>query len=260
MLNKIQFNQINSALLQLGFSNKEADVYLSVVQDSETSVLTIAKGTGLSRGTVFDIVERLKAKGYLAETKQGKRRRIVIDNPTAQFYSLLQEKHSDIQKAQKIVDDILPLIKSFGLVDFKPQIRVYTGELGFRKVWDDIFSFEGKRFVSIARMETFVKFAGEDFLTEIQERKAKLGFSSRAIHEDSVFARQLLSVDEKYNRETKIAPKEYNFPSTEIIYGDKIAMFSTREENIVLVLESKDFAQTHRTYFEMLWKFLEKPN
>ena len=152
MLNKTQFNQINSALLQLGFSNKEADVYLSVVQDNEASVLTIAKGTGLSRGTVFDIVERLKGKGYLAETKQGKRRRIVIDNPTAQFYSLLQEKHSDIQKAQKIVDDILPLIKSFGLVDFKPQIRVYTGELGFRKVWDDIFSFEGKKFVSIARI------------------------------------------------------------------------------------------------------------
>jgi len=257
MINKAQKDQIDKALLQLGFSKKEATVYLATVQRDDSSVVTIAKDSSLSRGTVYDIVEKLKEKGYLAETKKGKKRRIIIENPTSRFYSLLDERHERLEKTKKTVDDVLPLIKSINASeDFKPQIRLYTGKKGFNRAWDDIFSCSEKKFLSIARIETFVEFGGEDFIQKTQERKKKLGFSSRAINETSPWAKKMVSVDKKYNRQTILAPKEFSFPTTEIIYGDKIAMFSTKEENIVLVIESKDFAQTHKIYFEMIWQFL----
>lgn len=259
MLNKIQKEQIKKALLQLDFSDKEAEVYCSALLRSDSTVLTIAKDTELSRGTVYDIIEKLKSKGYLAEIKKGKKRGIIVESPTNKFYSLLDTQHEQLQKTKKIVDDILPIIKSINASeDFKPQIRVYSGDKGFRQVWDEIFTCKEKSFIGIARIETFIKFAGEDFLQEIQEKKVKLGFTSRVINENSSRAKSMKSSDKNYNRETRLAPKEFVFPSTEIIYGDKIAMFSTRKENIILVIESKDFAQTHRAYFEMLWKFLEK--
>lgn len=248
-----------SGLLQLGLTDKESAVYLSVLESSEATVPSISKDTGLSRGTTYDIVEKLKTKGFLTEIKKGKKRKLVVENPTGKLYSLLDERHHELQKSKRIVENILPTINALNPSDaFKPQIRVYEGEKGFRKVWDEIFEYEGKMFIGIARIETFIKFAGEDFLQEIQERKAKLGFSSRAINESSEFSRKMKISDQRYNRETRLTPKEYQFPSTEIIFGDKIAMFSTREENIVVVIESKDFAQTHRAYFEMMWKLLEK--
>ena len=92
----------------------------------------------------------------------------------------------------------------------------------------------------------------------MQERKLAAGISSRAINEDSPLARRMLANDEKYNRETRLTPQEFNFPSGEIIYGDNIAMFSTRQENIIIVIDSKDFAETHRMYFEMVWRFLKQ--
>ena len=107
-------------------------------------------------------------------------------------------------------------------------------------------------------METFIEFAGEKFLQELQERKAKLGISSRAINEDSEPAKKMRTDDVKFNRETRLAPKEFKFATTEIIYDDKIAMFSTKDENIILVIESKHIAETHRVYFEMMWEMLEK--
>jgi len=258
MLTNIQQEQLKKALLQLGFSEKEIIVYLSILQNADSSVLSIAKSTELSRGTVFDIVEKLKEKGFVAEVKKGKKRRLIVESPTNKFYSLLEERHDRLKKEEEIVEDILPLIKGADVnADFKPQIKVYTGEKGFRQVWDDIFSCGEKKFLSIARIETFVKFSGEEFLQEIQDRKISLGFSSRAINEDSNLSKKMKSTDKKYNRETRLAPKEFVFPSTEIIYGDKIAMFSTREENIIVVIESKDFAQTHKVYFEMIWELLE---
>jgi len=258
MINKDQHKQITNALLQLGMTSRESEVYLSALQNTDSSIISIAENTELSRGTVFDIVERLKNNGYLAEVKRGKKRRIVVENPTNTFYSLLDVQHDRLSKSKKTVEELLPLVKSITAEsDFKPQLRVYTGEAGFKKVWDEILSFGGKNFLSIARIETFVKFVGEKFLQDIQERKIKAGISSRAINENSELAIKMYNADKKYNRETRLAPKGFEFPSSEIIFGDKIAMFSTREENIIVVIESKDFAQTHKVYFEMMWKFLD---
>jgi len=259
MLNHVQQNQIKDALLQLGLSEKEAEVYIAVLQDADSTILTIAKVTKLSRGTAFDIVERLKAKGFVAEVKRGKKRKIIVESPTNTMYKSLDVIHDKFFRTKKMVEETLPLIKSITAEsDFKPQIRVYTGESGFKRVWDEILSFGGKSFLSIARIETFVQFMGEDFLNEIQNRKVKAGISSRAINENSAMAQKMVEVDKAASRETRLTPNGFEFPSSEIIFGDKIAMFSTREENIIVVIESKDFAQTHRIYFEMMWKFLER--
>ncbi len=259
MLNRKQINETKRALLQLGFSDKEILVYLVVLQNKESSIPSIAKETALGRGTVYDIVEKIKTKGYIAEIKKGKKRRIVVENPSSRFYSFLDKEHERLQKSKKIVDNLLPSLKALDANDdFKPQVRMYEGENGFRQVWDEIFSYEGKNFLSIARIETFIKFMGQEFLDEIQERKKKLNFSSRAINEYSKEAEIVRNKDSKYNRETRLAPKEFQFPSSEIIFGDKVAMFSTRKENIIVVIESKDVAETHRQYFEMIWKSLEE--
>ena len=258
MLNKIQTEEVTTGLLQLGLSAKEAQVYIAALESRDSTIPSIAKETTLSRGTVYDITEKLKTKGFLSEIKKGTRRRLVAENATNKLYSVLDIKHAELQKSKRIVENILPTINAMsGNQDFKPQIRVYEGEKGFRKVWDEIFA-EKKDFLSIARIETYTKFMGKEFLTEIQQRKIKAGLSSRAINESSLEAEEMKSNDERYARETRFAPKEMQFPSSEIIFGDKIALFSTREENIIVVIESKDFAETHRAYFEMLWKFLEK--
>lgn len=258
MLSKTQTREIINGLLQLGLSDKEALIYISTLDSDNSSIPSLAASTGLSRGTVYDLVEKLKEKSFLTEVRKGKRRSLIAENPTNRLYSILDDKHTEIQKSKKIVESILPSINLLVKNDFKPEIRIYEGEKGFRKVWDEILSYEGKEFLSIARIETYIKFMGEEFLTEIQERKKKLGFTSRAINENSPSAQKMKGDDEKYFRETRLAPKEFHFPSSEIIFGDKIAMFSTREENIIVVIKSRDFAETHRQYFEMLWKMLEK--
>lgn len=258
ILDKTQEEKIRTGLLQLGLSYREARAYLSVLQCPQSTILTISRDTGMSRGTVYDEVEKLKIKGYLTEIKKGARRIITVENPTNKLYSLLDEKHQSLEKAKNIVEDILPVIKIVGSISAQntPKVTVYSGEKGFKTVWNDIFACAEKTFLSIARIETFVKFAGEKYFDELQKRKIKSGFHSRAINEDTEPARKLKEEDSRYGRETRLLPKEYSFPSTEIIYGNKIAMFSTVEENLILVIESADFAKTHHFYFDIMWKFL----
>lgn len=258
MLNKIQKTEVLSGLLQLGLATKEVTVYLSILENSEATIPSISKDTLLSRGTVYDIVEKLKTKGFVAEIKKGKKRRLVAENPTSKLYAILDEKHHELQKSKKIVEDILPTINAVYPSDaFKPQIRVYEGEKGFRKVWDEIFDCADKNFLVIAKIETFEEFAGKELFAEILEKKNRLGFFSRAINESSQSSREIAQREIIPNREIRLAPEEFQFPSTEIIFGNKIAMFTTQKENTIVVIESKNLAQSHRTYFEMLWKSLE---
>ncbi len=258
MSDNVQENKIRKALYKLGFKHKEILVYLAVLSNNESSILSITQETKISRGTVYDIVEKLKIKGFLIETKCGKKRKIIAENPTSKFYSVLDEKFKELNAKKRVTDELLENIKTLGVLkSYKPELKIYKGEKGFRQIWDDIFLSKKKQWLGIARIETFVEFGGEEYLNELQQRKKKLGFSSRAINENSALARKLQSEDDAYNRHTKIAPSEFKFDTTEIIYGNKIAMFSTKIENIVIVIESKDFSKAHRVYFEMMWKLLE---
>jgi len=254
MLNKGQKEQIRKALLQLHFKYRETLVFMAILQETEATILSIAEETGLSRGTVFDIVEKLKKRGFVAEIKKGKRRRLIADKPIQRFYSQLEDKHDEIEKERKIIDEILPIIKTLSTEgEHKPEIRIYSGEDGFRRVWNEILNAESKGYLSLARHETFAKFIGENGFQEIQEKKRKLNIASREITEDSNQARQAQEFDRKYNRQTRLVGQNIKFPMSEIIFDNKIAMFSTTQENMILVIESKDFAETHRAYFEMFW-------
>jgi sugar-specific transcriptional regulator TrmB len=257
MFSKTQKDSLKKALLQFNLNDKEILIYLAVLKNKDT-ILDIAKETSLSRGTVYDIVEKLKTQQFLSETKLGKKRRIILGNPISKFYSLLDTKHHEFEKAKNLVEEVLPIIKSIHPDnDFKPQIRIYYGAKGFKQVWEEIFLAKDKQWLSIAKLETFIEFGGEDFFEEILTKKIKLKFKSKAIHENSPLAQKFFANEARHNRETKLTPKEFAFPSTEIIWDNKIAMFSTEQENIILVIESHDFSQTHRTYFEMLWQTLK---
>lgn len=258
MINKEQQAKLKAGLLQLGFSNKEIGIYLSILQTAEASILNVAKDTGLSRGTVYDVIEKLKQKGYVAEIKKGKKRRFVPENPTNQFYILLDQKHEQLEKSKALVENLLPIIKGINISeDFKPKIRVYTGEQGFRKVWDEIFSSEDKSFLSISQIETFEAFIGKDGFQELLQDKVKKNITSRVINQDTPAARKLIKLDKKQNRSSVLAPKEFKIPATEIIFDNKIAIFTTKHENLITVIESKDISDTHQAYFEMMWQCLQ---
>lgn len=88
---------------------------------------------------------------------------------------------------------------------------------------------------------------------KIIAKKIALGIKSRQIITDSRYAREIINKDTRENRISKLVPNEFLFPATEIIFGNKVAIFSGRFENIIMLIDSEEISKTHRAYFELIW-------
>ena len=52
----------------------------------------------------------------------------------------------------------------------------------------------------------------------------------------------------------KILPSGSSFPTTTLIYGDKIVLFNWELPYNAVVISNKNLTDTYRNHFELLWK------
>ena len=72
-------------LTDFGFTDKEARVYLALLELGEGNVTHIAQKTGLKRAIIYIVLERLMQQGYASRTGRGKVQRFTAigDKPFA---------------------------------------------------------------------------------------------------------------------------------------------------------------------------------
>lgn len=54
--------------------------------------------------------------------------------------------------------------------------------------------------------------------------------------------------------EAKYLPKEFDYPASTLIYGDKTAIILWEENPFAVLIESQKITQSYRNNFELLWK------
>ena len=66
-------------------------------------------------------------------------------------------------------------------------------------------------------------------------------------------------VDLKKNlREVKFLPKNFYFPSSMLIFQDKIALISSEKELVGIVIQSADLTEMEKQKFNLMWELLPK--
>ena len=61
---------ITDILIKNGFTEKEAKLYMAVLEGGELTLAQAAKKAGLKRSTVYSLVEGMKKQGYVSLLKQ----------------------------------------------------------------------------------------------------------------------------------------------------------------------------------------------
>src|SRR3990172_512112 len=89
-----------SLLEKLGFSEKEAKVYLAALELGEDSVQNIAKKAGINRATTYVILEKLMASGLISTYEKGKKTFIVAEDPK-ELLQILEEEKQEVLNREK---------------------------------------------------------------------------------------------------------------------------------------------------------------
>jgi len=224
-------------LKSLGLSDKEIRLYLTSLQLGSSLVQNIANIAGLNRTSTYDLLKSLEQKGFVSYIIQSGKK----------FYQATQpNKIIDILKErEELVKKILPELNSLSeSVGKRPNVEVYTGKEGLKTIFEGIL-LESKSFSCIASKNQLFKMF-EFYFPHFVDRRKKKGIKVRVISEVQPFDK---------TAPYKIIKKKIKTATW--LYDGKIAMISLEEkEPIGILINEKNFYETHQMMFDLLWENL----
>ena len=239
--------EIQSKLENLGFTAKEARVYLGLLQLGPSAVLTISRWVGLKRPTIYLILDELIKHGYVAIVPGEKKKTYVAFPPSRIKESLEQKK--------EIIDSLLPeLAAVYNTKTAKPAVQLFEGHEGIKHLYREIVSSGEKEFLSFYSPEKITKKYTDPlslFIKLLKERpyvRSRELVSTQDPHHFYLKATQGLR-----NHEARLVSENTPFHNDNLIWLDKIAIFSFEKE-FALVIQSKDVADSFRSLFELAWQ------
>jgi len=235
-------------LVDLGFEEKEAKLYLAALELGEGTVAQIAEKADVNRATTYFIAQALKQKGLLASSLKKKKKLLVAAGPE-KLDELLDQRKSVLQK-------ILPELR--GLEKFgyaRPKITYYEGERGIVTVYMDNLNAKGE-ILTIAGADTFHTVVLKHVPDYIQRRVMKK-ISLKMVVPDLPEMMRWRTQDISELRQTKLVPHEqFPFKVHIDIYNDKVAITSVIEK-LGLIIQSQSVADTLRSFFGLTWSMMK---
>lgn len=116
---------IQQVLQQNGFEEKEAKVYVAVLEAGEARVSSIASKTGIPRPTVYGILEPMRAKGLVSIAKRNGVEYVSALPPKV----LVERFRASAHLAQETLPAMLELAYASPL---KPRVRFFEGIRGLK--------------------------------------------------------------------------------------------------------------------------------
>jgi len=242
--------ELISVLRDFGFSKKEADIYLAVLELGEAQISDIAKKAKLPRTSCYEIIKTLISRQMISYFVKKRTRLYVAEDP--------KKIASFFEHRAEVFKEILPrLLAHSGRAGARPIIRFYEGEAGLRTILDEIID-EKRNFDAITSVEDAHALLSGDFDEFIENRK-KHFLHVRLLTDRSEQSEALREKDGEELRETRFVPVEYNFKTANWIFGEKVALLSMQKEHSIgIVIADEAIADTFRMYFELLWKGAER--
>jgi hypothetical protein len=243
-----------SPLKSLGLTEKEAKVYLALLQLGPATPYKIAKKSRLKRPTAYVIAEELVEKGLIVVMPGEDPRRYIARAPEV-FFENLEQKLVDARK-------ILPELKSLQKgTSEKPSVLYFEGVEGLRQAYDyKQKELHGKNVVGFFASADDISPGVNEVFFDWNEYKERHKIHIKGITVDSAtlapYAKWMLSKETAMTM--KFLPENIYSAKTSIeSCNDQFVRIVLMESVQTLIIESPKLAKTFREVFEIAWKGME---
>lgn len=228
-----------------GLSQREARVYLTMLQYPESNLADIARATLIPRMSCYALLGALTHKGFV-DVLVKKRRRYFVTVPPHR----IGERFS--RHAEEFKESLSRFERYSKTGTIAPRVRFFEGADGIRAVFRNILD-EKRSFMAIACIEDMERIASTYF-EEFIRRRIQQHLRVRLLTNHTPASLRLKRTDSQELRETRFVPEPYRFNNAEYIFGNNIAILSLKHDlPTALLIEDEEIAKTHKMYFELLW-------
>ena len=245
-----QSKELPTTLHTLGFSTKEATVYVALLELGTGTVTQIARKAGINRTTGYDILDSLASKGIVNVSGKEPKQEYAAEPPESVMEYLKREAEAATARITK-AGALLPQLRSVQATQNRPKVKFYEGTDGLKQVYEDtLTSTEPIRaYANVDDMHNGLP----NYFPEYYNRRSGKGIAIRAIVPHTPIGRARGTYDKEEKREIAFVPPEKYYFSPEInIYDNKIMIASWREK-LGVIIESAEIADAMKKIYELAW-------
>lgn len=257
---------IQQLLSDIGLSDKEAAMYISLLRHGEQPISFLAKKVGFNRGTGYVILHSLLEKGLATKSTKKDVNYFAPLDPE-QLITYLEHRKQKIESDKTRVKAMMEQLTAIANPHtIKPKIKFFDGPEGARTVLEDTLSSHGKIIHAYQSIADVIDFVGADFFEDYTNRRIKAFHILHAIQtrdkDKKAFEldprAKRHTTSKKELREIRYASEDMAFPMTMYIYDNKLAVISSKEEGFALIIESMELAEMQKKLFKMMWNSMDK--
>lgn len=243
-------------LENLGLSEKQSLVYLSLIKLGSSDMTDIARSAGLKRPTVYLIISELETLGLVSMVVQGKKKLYSPVHPRR----ISEIMHSRLREFESVYPEIISLYDSGSN---KPVVQMFTGTSGVRHAYAQAFSMiqRGVEGLWMGNIGLLIDHH-PDIMREYNKTIGQLHiYTVREIifgDESSRAWVQRMNKKPKKHHQIKYLNDAGSAGMTDqFIVGNKIFQFIISENEVfTTITDSHELAKTARFVFEQVWKIL----
>jgi sugar-specific transcriptional regulator TrmB len=247
-LSTVMQNNLENILNRYGLNDKEARIYMALLAHNELTIHKLADKTDINRTTLYPITDELVKKGIIGEFKGKNGAHFIASNPEA-LLKRLDTLKEDFKTALPEFQDIEKRSK------FAPDVFYYKGREGYLTVLDETLNSKVGEILYLGSAQDLNEVVTQKYAEEVYiPTRVKKNIYFRQIVTPDEFSKNSSASDNKELRKTKFLLKDFSSTANMIIYGNKVAYFSSIKELICVVIESEEIAGLEKEKFEVMWK------
>lgn len=244
---------IKAFLKKFGFTDKEIEVYLKILESGPSSVRKLASQVKINRGTTYDILKSLIKRKLVSYFYKDKVKHFIATDP-ANLEKILAKKRENLEELDRELKKIIPQLKSiYNDAGEKPKVKFYEGQKGIDIVLNDVLNsmsgLKEQREYFVYSSADIRKYLYKNFSHFNKERKKrKIKVKVLAIGAGG----KLSGLDER----KWITKDSHGAPTYTLIYNNKVAIISisSTKEPISIIIEDKGIFKTQVFLFKKLWE------
>jgi HTH-type transcriptional regulator, sugar sensing transcriptional regulator len=241
--------ETSGILRKIGLNDKEAVIYLALLENGPLTISGIAKASNLHRPAIYQLLPTLEKRGLVSISIKGKLKYYAAESPE-KLKILVGNLNETLQAA---LPDLEAIYNSTGS---RPVVKFFIGKDGIKNVFLDLVT-------SLKRGDIYYRYTSNK---DLDKTEKYLPRDYRKIRDEKQLERYIInnveSAQQKspnLNRTVKTMPPGFNPFDQEVsmlIYGDKIAFLDFNTETAITI-ENKKIAEFQKILFKFIYKSLD---
>lgn len=236
-------------LKKIGLNEKEAKVYLAILELGSATIKPIATRAGVKRTSIYYFIDHLVELGLISQIAiKGKMHYKAL--PPTRLVDLEQEQ---LQMTQNLLPEFMSVFNTAG---GKPRINYYEGPEQMKNIVREEPRCQKEVLYIWPGVDIMEMIGGTKFMEEIDQGRMKRGVMIKVIRfkeKDVTFKTSAHGT--KYMREMRFAPPNVHLTMGIGIYDTvKVGFFSSQKEGFGILIESEELTQAMRIFHQLLWE------